>query len=202
MQRDLVRQGYDQMARSYMAEREQLKSGKYVQKLLKLLPRKASVLDVGCGAGIPIDDLIIKAGHEVVGIDISPKMVELAKRNCPEGSYLVGDMLDLKKGEYLVDAVVSFYAIFHIPRDKHEQMLKVLVSLVKPGGYLLLTMGERDFEGEHMLYGVKMWSSHWGVARNRKMLEKQGVEIVINEIDRSGRESHQVLLLRKTEKSY
>lgn len=193
----IVGNGYNQITKQYLAERDKLKSGKYVQKLLKLLPKKSTILDVGCGAGIPVDDVLLKAGHFVLGIDISSKMIELARKNCPGGSYLIKDMLELRNEEMQLEAIVAMYSIFHIDRDKHEQLLKTLVSLVKRGGYLLITMGDVDFEGEHELYGVKMWSSQWGTAKNREIIHKLNSEVLIDDLEKSGGESHQVFLLRK-----
>ena len=106
---------YDEIAGVYLANRNKLKSGKYVQQLLKYLPKNSRVLDLGCGAGVPVDDLLLKAGHRVIGMDISSEQIELAKNNCCEGEYLVGDIQDLRESEYRVDGVVSFYTIFHVP---------------------------------------------------------------------------------------
>ena len=38
------------------------------------------ILDLGCGAGVPVDDILIKAGHEVIGIDNAVKQIELARK--------------------------------------------------------------------------------------------------------------------------
>lgn len=53
-------------------------------------------------------------------------------------------MSELKKDKYKVDAVVSFYAFFHTPRDKHLELLKIFNSFIKKGGFLLVTMGAND----------------------------------------------------------
>jgi SAM-dependent methyltransferase len=108
---NIVKDGYDKIALTYLLNRDNLKSSKYVSQLLKYLPKKSLVLDLGCGAGVPVDDVIIKAGHSVVGIDISPEQIKLARKNCRGGDYLVGDILDLKDKEYQVEAVISFYTI-------------------------------------------------------------------------------------------
>lgn len=195
---DVVARGYDQMAAAYLAERAALKSGKYVQKLLTLLPKRAQILDLGCGAGVPVDDLFLKKGHQVTGIDISPVMIARARRACPEGDYLVGDIQDLPPGAYQVDAVVSFYALFHLPRARHQQYLTTWLTYLPVGGYLLVTLGDRDFEGMHLLHGAKLWSSQWGVAKNRALLARFNLEILIDEVDVSGGERHHVVLARKT----
>lgn len=188
---------YDEIAGVYLANRNKLKSGKYVQQLLKYLPKNSRVLDLGCGAGVPVDDLLLKAGHRVIGIDISSEQIELAKNNCREGEYLVGDIQDLRESEYRVDGVVSFYTIFHVPRTKQSELLKKVASFLPKGGMLLITMGDREFEGEHMLYGEKMWSSQYGTVKNHKIVESAGFKIIIDEMDNSGGERHQIILAQK-----
>ena len=188
---------YDEIAGVYLANRNKLKSGKYVQQLLKYLPKNSRVLDLGCGAGVPVDDLLLKAGHRVIGMDISSEQIELAKNNCCEGEYLVGDIQDLRESEYRVDGVVSFYSIFHVPRTKQSELLKKVASFLPKGGMLLITMGDREFEGEHMLYGEKMWSSQYGTVKNHKIVESAGFKIIIDEMDNSGGERHQIILAQK-----
>lgn len=197
MKTDLVRDGYDKIAQIYLASRDRLKSGKYIQQLLKYLPKQSTILDLGCGAGIPVDDILLKAGHEVIGIDISSEQIKLARKNCPHGQFLVGDIFDLDKNEYEVDAVISFYTIFHIPRESHGKWLKIISTYLKKGGLLLLTMGDREFEGEHELHGTKMWSSQYGTAKNKSLVESAGFKIVSSEIDNSGGERHQIILAEK-----
>ncbi len=197
MHSDLVRRGYDKIAFEYLAKRVNLKSGKYVQQLLKYLPKNASVLDLGCGAGVPVDDLFLKAGHLVTGIDISSEQIKLAQKNCKGGEFIVGNIADLKTGDYKVDAVVSFYTLFHVERDKHSKILKTIASYLPKGGMLLLTMGDREFEGEHIMYGEKMWSSQFGTAKNRKVVEEAGFRVLMDELDSSGGERHQIIMAEK-----
>jgi cyclopropane fatty-acyl-phospholipid synthase-like methyltransferase len=185
------------MAPTYLAERGRLRSGKYIIQLLKYLPKHSTVLDVGCGAGVPVDDMLIKAGHHVVGIDISPEQIKLARRHCPGGEYSVGDMQTLSPGDYTVQAVVSFYALFHAPRSMHGTLLKTLASYVPAGGMLLVTMGDRDFEGPHTLHGAQLWSSQYGTAKNVALVEAAGLRLISSDIDTSGGERHQVLLAQK-----
>lgn len=195
--KDLVRVGYDKIAGTYLANRDRLKSGKYVQQLLKYLPKNSMVLDLGCGAGVPVDDVLLKGGHDVIGIDISSEQIKLARKNCPRGQFMVGDIQDLQMGEYQVDAVISFYTIFHVPREKQSELLKKMASFLPKGGMLLITMGDREFEGEHVLHGEPIWSSQFGTAKNRQMVESAGFKIITDEIDTSGGERHQVLLGKK-----
>lgn len=197
MKRGLVRDGYNKIARQYLANRDHLKSGKYVTQLLKYLPKDSTVLDLGCGAGVPVDDIVLKARHSVIGIDIAEEQIKLARKNCPRGEFFVGDICDLKIDQYEVGAVISFYTIFHTPRGNHGKLLTILSSYLKKGGLLLVSMGDREFEGEHELLGAKVWSSQFGTAKNRALVAAAGFEILIDELDRSGGERHQIILAKK-----
>lgn len=188
---------YDQIAGVYLANRDRLKSGKYVRQLLKYLPKNSTILDLGCGAGVGVDDILLKAGHHVIGIDISSEQIKLARKMCPRGEFRVGDIQDLQVGEYQVNAVVSFYTIFHVPREKQGELLKKAASFLPMGGMLLITMGDREFEGEHILYGESMWSSQWGTAKNKELVEQAGFLILQDKIETSGGERHQVILAEK-----
>lgn len=197
MQNDLIRDGYDKIAKTYFDNRGRLRSGKYVQDFLKLLPKNSIVLDLGCGAGVPVDDVIIKAGHEIIGIDISKNQIDLARKNCPKGQYLVADISNLKKSEYSVFGIVCFYTVFHLPRTEHQILMIKLASYLPKGGVLLITMGDREFEGEHLLHGQKMWSSQYGTKMNKAIIEKAGFRVILDEMDNSGGERHQVVLAKK-----
>lgn len=197
MNKDIVEDGYNKIANVYLANRDRLKSSKYVQQLLKYLPKKSTILDLGCGAGVPVDDILIKAGHHVTGIDISAEQIKLARKNCRGGDFLVGDIQKLKENEYQVDAVISFYTLFHISRADHLRMLKTFASYLTKGGMLLVTMGDREFEGSHILHGAPMWSSQYGTVKNIKLVESAGFRILSKEIDTSGGERHLVILAQK-----
>ncbi len=197
--KNLVREGYNKVAKKYSSNRDQFSNTKYLEKLASLLQPGATVLDLGCGSGIPIDKFLIDKGFKVIGIDISEKQIELAKQNTPTAEFFVKDMSELKNGEFSVDAVVSFYAIFHTPREEHQELFKKINSFLPEGGLILVTMGSGEWEGEEDdFHGAKMWWSHYGAEKNREIIEKAGFEIILNEIDTSGGERHLFILARKT----
>jgi len=193
-----VRAGYEQVAERYLAERDRRRSIPHLERFASELELGSRVLDVGCGAGQPVDSFLANHGCHVVGIDISPKQIELAKKNVPGGSFEVLDMQDLKEGQFAVDGVVSFYAIFHTPRETHAETLKKLASFLPEGGKLLVTMGAGDWEGEEEFYGVPMRWSHFAAEKNGELVEAAGFEIISDEIQDEGDERHQVVLARKS----
>jgi len=197
MTNDLVKQGYEKAADDYAAKRDQFKSLKYLEQFSQLVKKHGTILDVGCGAGKPVDEYLVQVGFGVNGIDIAPRMIELAERNVPGAFYEIKDMSELKNGEYCVDGVVSFYAIFHTPRVKHQEILNKFASFMPNGGYILITMGAGEWEGtEDDFHGARMFWSHFGAEKNAEFVENAGFEIILNEIDTSGEEKHQVIIAK------
>jgi SAM-dependent methyltransferase len=89
----LVAAGYDRIAEQYL----QWSAGRcirdrYLARLMDLIPAGGHVLDLGCGAGIPVArELSRKA--DVVGLDISTRQIELARLNVPVARFINGDMM-------------------------------------------------------------------------------------------------------------
>jgi cyclopropane fatty-acyl-phospholipid synthase-like methyltransferase len=194
-----VKAGYNQAAEKYSSVfRDQFKNEKHLEWLTTSLKPGAKVLDVGCGAGKPIDEYLVKQGIKVTGIDISEAQIELAKKNVPEAAYEVKDMSQLRANEFEVDAVVSFYALFHIPREEHGQIIKKFHSFLKKGGYLLITLGVNNWEGCEEFCGVTMYWSHYGKEQNLELVKESGFKILRAEVDTSGGEEHLVVFAEAT----
>jgi len=196
--RKLVKTGYNQCAKNYADNRDLFKNQKYLEGLAEKLPLKAKVLDIGCGSGVPVDKYLSIKGFQITGIDISEEMVKLAKENLPHGNFLVKDMAEIDFPESSFDAIVSFYAIFHIPREEHLPLLNKLHTLLKTDGYLLITMGSSDWEGtEDDFHGAKMFWSHYDKDKNVELVKQAGFKIIYDTVDTSGGEKHLVIFAQK-----
>lgn len=195
---DLVREGYNKVAKTYSTQRDLFKNDKYLAELAKLLKPSSTVLDIGCGSGIPVDQYLIDKRFKVIGLDISDEQIKLAKQNLPEATFEVKNMSDLKERDYQVDAVISFYAIFHTPREEHLALFRMINSFLPVGGLILVTMGAGEWEGtEEDFHGSKMWWSHYDAEKNKEIIKNAGFKILLDEIDASGDERHLVILARK-----
>lgn len=198
-----VKAGYNVAAHNYSSDfRDQFKNEKRLASLIQALKPNSAILDVGCGAGKPVDDYLVSKGMKVVGIDISEAQIELARSSVPEATYEVKDMSELQENEYQVDSVISFYATFHTPREKHIDLLKKFRSFLNLGGHLLITMGATEWEGkEDNFCGAEMYWSHYGVEKNIELVAEAGFEIIKSEIDHSGGEEHLVILAKASHTS-
>ncbi|GAA4567837.1 class I SAM-dependent methyltransferase [Planotetraspora kaengkrachanensis] len=114
--------------------------------LIKQLKPGSRVLDVGCGTGAPSAQQFAQAGCEVTGIDISPVMLEIARENVPEGTFLELDVLELDGSLGAFDAVTAFFSLLMLPRAGITEALGKIYSALAPGGLFSLSMVEIDLD--------------------------------------------------------
>jgi ubiquinone/menaquinone biosynthesis C-methylase UbiE len=95
------------------------------------------VLDVGCGPGRTTGSLAAR-GLQVVGIDLSPGMIEVARRDHPDLDFRVGSMTALDVPEGSVAGIVAWWSIIHLPREVVPQAFAEFHRVLAPGGVLLV----------------------------------------------------------------
>lgn len=174
--------GYDQLA-SYWDDwaddvHPDLRA-EYLERLEDRLSPESDVLELGCGTGQPVAARLVLA-HRYVGVDSSPRMVELAQRNVPEGQFQVADMTALDLSENSFDAVVAFYSIFHVPRDDHPGLFSRIRSCLRPGGLFFGCLSSGDLPGEwegDWLGGGPMFWSGFDADTNQSLLEEAGFRL-------------------------
>ena len=99
---------------------------------------KSRVLEVGCGTGQHAS-LIAETGSSYTGIDISPAMIELARRQISQAEFVVGDVSHLPFTDASFNAVWAVAVLHHVPsREKREQALREMARVLQPGGRLYL----------------------------------------------------------------
>jgi SAM-dependent methyltransferase len=134
---DDIRTSYDTVAASYA---ELVQDGAADEPAnLDLFAKLASgpVLDVGCGPG-RLAALLHERGLQVIGIDLSPGMIEIARRDHPGIDFRVGSMTDLELPDGALGGVISWWSIIHLPRDVVPQAFAEFHRVLAPGGVLLL----------------------------------------------------------------
>jgi cyclopropane fatty-acyl-phospholipid synthase-like methyltransferase len=115
------------------------------------LDHGARVLDLGCGGGSPETKRLAQL-FAVTGVDISPQQVERARAAIPEAEFICADFTDLELPATSFDAVVSFVAFNHVPRELLAPLLGNIHIWLVPQGWLLTAFGASDNAG---------WTGEW-----------------------------------------
>lgn len=95
------------------------------------------VLDVGCGPGY-MTAFVSSLGIDIVGVDLSPTMVALARERHPHLVFEVGSMADLGRADASAAGLIAWYSFIHIPPDQLAAVMAEIRRVLAPGGYLLL----------------------------------------------------------------
>lgn len=184
-QRDVVREGYDDIADAYDEHRtEETHVGfetDVTRRFFDERPLESSVLDAGCGAGRPVLRTLAN-DHDAVGMDLSTTMLDRSREHVPDAALVQGDLTTLPFDDDTFDAVVSLYAIIHVPKEAHERVLSEFHRVLRPGGDLLVSMGAIEgWEGRNddwLDTGTAMEWSYFGPEKSREIVEQAGFEVV------------------------
>ena len=167
----------------------------WLDKFVQLMPTNGSVLDIGCGSGKPIGQYFFHKGYAITGIDSSPELIEISRRNLPNCNWLVSDMRDLQIDKKF-NGIVAWNSIFHLMPDDQRQMFPIFERHAAPGAALMFTSGSShgdaigEFEGE-ALYHSSLDSAEYG-----KLLDRYGFEVIDHVVEDERCGLHTVWLCR------
>ncbi|MFE7836186.1 class I SAM-dependent methyltransferase [Streptomyces sp. NPDC057474] len=120
--------------------------------LIERLPPAARTLDVGSGTGRPTAAALVEAGHSVLGVDVSPVMVEVAARQVPEAEFRCGDIRDLPLEADSLDGVCVFFSLLQMTRAEQAALTRRLALALRPGGHLVLATVPGDVEDVEVVF--------------------------------------------------
>jgi ubiquinone/menaquinone biosynthesis C-methylase UbiE len=203
----LVADSFDRIAERYLewrAEQHREGAAPWVSVLKERLAPRSRVLDLGCGAGIPLTRMLAES-FDVTGVDISARQVELARRNVPNAKFINADIVDADFPPASFNAAVGSYSFIHVPRGEHVALFRKIARWLKPGGLLLANFGigncEIDYEEDWL--GVPMFWSSFDLDGERATLVAAGFETLIDRIEtelEDGRPHQWLLVLARTKR--
>jgi len=160
--KEITKTSYQSTAKEFAKNVSDLAPVASIEKFIKLLPSQSKILDVGCGSGRDAK-IFTAAGVDVLGIDFSSNLIEIAKVHAPLANFKLMDIETIDSPSASFDGVWAACSLGHIPKNKIASVLKKINMILKDDGffYLALKKGsgeilEKDnrYVGDHQ----KFWA--------------------------------------------
>lgn len=182
---ELVGRGYDAMGERFAEWRDRIVGDprrKWEDGLVSRLEDGAHVLELGCGAGVP-DTQRLATRFQVTGVDVSAEQVRRARAAVPGAEFINADFTALELESESFDAVVSFYAFNHVPRELLAPTFARIRRWLVPRGLLMTALGTSDTEswtGEWL--GAETFFSSFPPETNTRLVREAGFDILRDEV--------------------
>jgi trans-aconitate methyltransferase len=170
---------YDQLADRWNSDTFSRSNGiEQHERAVAFAKRKRRALDIGCGSSGRIIDLLMSHGFEAEGLDISPRMIRLAKQRHPNVTFHHSDIRGWNFArEY--DLISGWDSIWHVPLTDYEAVLKKILHALAPGGVCIFTTAGVDAPTEKVdnFMGPPMYYSAPGIPNTLKLLSEAGCSL-------------------------
>jgi SAM-dependent methyltransferase len=149
-----------------------------VRKWARTLPRGASVIDLGCGPGLPITAVLVAEGLNVSGVDAAPSFVEAFRRNLPNTPVACEAVQDSRFFDRTFDAVLAWGLIFLLSADDQRRLIQKIAEILASGGRLLFTScaGTEPLAWKDAMTGLE--SRSLGAEEYRRQLSAVGLSVM------------------------
>ena len=171
-----IGKAYDQITHLWESEKFDRSNGMAQhEKAISFAENFGNALDIGCGCTGRLIDLLLSKGFSPEGVDISEKMVDLARQRHPEILFHHEDICSWNiPGKY--DFISAWDSIWHIPLAAQEQVLSKIVESLNRGGVFIFSFGGTNESGDHKnsFMGPEVYYSSLGINGFLSLLMKLG----------------------------
>ncbi len=175
-----------------------------IDKFMEILPSGASVLDVGCGAGVD-SKYLAENGFRPSGLDFSEKMIEIAKRESPEIPFEVFDIYNIDTYPGTFDGLLAKAVLLHIPKSRISEVLGKLKDRINPAGIMYVAvkgirengLQEELKQEDELGYEYERFFSYYTMEELEKYFTDLGMKVVWKTNIRTGRADWLQIIAKK-----
>lgn len=181
--------GYEEVASIFIQNRGQNTAGigtSSVRAWARTLSPGSTVLDLGCGTGIPISQALIAEGLKVYGVDASPTIATSFQKNFPQMPIACESVEESLFFHRLFDGIICWGLLFLLSEPAQTLLLQKAAKALNTGGKLLFTAPSLTTSWQDVMTGRA--SISLGAEKYRGLLNQLGLDL-IREFDDEG-ENH------------
>src|SRR5246127_2070988 len=145
--------GYEGIAAAFVSTRSPIIGVKRVRDWAKALPRGAAVVDLGCGPGVPITEVLVAEGLSVYGVDAAPSFVQAFRRNLPNTPIACEAVQDSRFFDRTFDGALAWGFMFVLSAEDQRRLIQRIGDILVPGGRLLFTSPAETGSGTDIMTG-------------------------------------------------
>jgi 2-polyprenyl-3-methyl-5-hydroxy-6-metoxy-1,4-benzoquinol methylase len=180
--------GYENIAAQFLARRGNARSTAgigvtTVRKWARTLPPGAAVIDLGCGSGIPITQVLVTEGLNVCAVDASASLVFAFRQNFPNIPVACEAVEDSAFFARTFDAVLAWGLLFLLSPEQQQLVLQRITHILNPRGRLLFTAPAKPVSWNDVMTGLE--SRSLGAEEYKRQLQSLGLSL-LNEYEDEG----------------
>ncbi|MDA0107075.1 MULTISPECIES: class I SAM-dependent methyltransferase [unclassified Vibrio] len=196
-----IGKAYDQITHLWLSEEFNLDNGIEAHKrAIEFISSRGKALDIGCGCTGRFINLLQQVGFQPEGMDISSKMIQLARERHPDVPFYHQDICiaDLPSN---YDFITAWDSIWHIPLEQQVTVITKIIASLNPGGVFVFSFGGTQEAGQHTddFMGPEVYYSSLGTNGFLELFIKLGCTIRHLEFDQHP-ELHTYLIAEKLTK--
>jgi SAM-dependent methyltransferase len=141
------------------------------------------VIDLGCGPGLPITEVLVAEGLQVFGVDAAPSFVQVFQRNLPTTPVVCEAVQDSRFFDRTFDGVLAWGLMFLLSPDDQRRLIERMATILVPGGRLLFTSPAEPLVWNDAMTGLE--SRSLGAEEYRRQLASVGITLACEYDDES-----------------
>lgn len=188
-------EGWDDVAKQFIAARSNIGAHLVRSWARDTLPQSGSVVDVGCGSGVPIAQVLVDEGFEVFGIDASPTLIAAFRHRFPNAQSACEAAQDSAFFGRTFDAAISIGLLFLLAEHDQRKVIRRIANSLNPGGRLLFSAPREICEWRDTLTGRR--SKSLGAEGYELLLQESGLYLVGCHVDEGENNYYDAVRVRR-----